>query len=113
LQSHIDARNQGGLPLEHLRPARNVALSGRRTDVDDDQHRRQPAWGFRFGMLGVWMWSGSQSPVQQPARQRGCYKKVMMRIDCCSPGIHAAAPHLVGGDLAGTIWGDQLAPARR
>src|ERR1700709_2657140 len=41
---------------------------------------------------------------------RGYEEKVMIRIDCCSSGIHAVTPHLDDGDLAGTTCGDQLAP---
>ena len=56
---------------------------------------------------------GLRSPAPLPARPRGCEEKVMMRIDCCSSGIHAVTPHLDDGDLAGTTCGDQLAPACR
>lgn len=54
----------------------------------------------------------AKGPLRLSVRQRrskpsgssrcGCDEKVMMRIDCRSSGIHAATPHLDGGDLAGT-----------
>jgi hypothetical protein len=38
---------------------------------------------------------------QSGTQSTGCEEKVMMRIDCCSSGIHAATPHLDSGDVAG------------